>query len=55
VLGLPVGDYAISLALTQRARKDWIQQVERALPKGPDKSFGVGHVIALLSKLVEET
>ena len=54
VLALPAGDFAVSLALTMKARNDWLMHVDRQSPKGPDKSFGVGHVISLLARLAEE-
>jgi hypothetical protein len=40
-------------SLYYAAKKEWMEDVQKNMPRGQDKSFGVQYVVYLLTKLVE--
>ena len=48
------GDFAINEAITEAAYHEWQEEVAAALPTGKDKTFGIGPIAVLLSKIAGE-
>jgi hypothetical protein len=53
VLNRPLGNYVLDRSLYYAAKKEWMEDVQKNMPRGQDKSFGVQYVVYLLTKLVE--